>query len=48
VDKKTWNYDTMTDYQIKFAPEREINPKDFVAAWNNTPECRAYGGGSTT
>ncbi len=28
------------DYQITFAPDLALNPSDFVAAWNNTPQCR--------
>jgi len=30
----------MTDYQIRFDPRLEINPADFVAAWNNSPDCK--------
>ena len=30
----------MSDYQIRFDPRLEINPADFVAAWNNSPDCK--------
>ena len=29
------------NYHIALSPELHINPQDFVAAWNDTPECRA-------
>lgn len=29
------------DYHIAFAPGLGLSPQDFVAAWNETPECRA-------
>ena len=29
------------DYHIAFAPNLDVNSRDFVAAWNATPECRA-------
>ena len=28
-------------YHIALAPDLHINPQDFIAAWNHTPECRA-------
>ena len=28
------------DYHIAFAPDLGLNSQDFVAAWNDTPECR--------
>ncbi|OQW90841.1 MAG: hypothetical protein BWK79_18605, partial [Beggiatoa sp. IS2] len=28
------------NYQLVFAPELGINPAEFVAEWNNSPECR--------
>jgi Asp-tRNA(Asn)/Glu-tRNA(Gln) amidotransferase B subunit len=31
----------MNDYQIRFSPQLEIKPADFVAAWNDTQVCRA-------
>jgi hypothetical protein len=31
----------MSDYQIKFSPQLEINPTDFVTAWNESPDCKA-------
>jgi hypothetical protein len=27
-------------YHIAFAPNLNVNSQDFVATWNNTPECR--------
>ena len=30
----------MSDYQIRFSPQLEINPADFVAAWNDAPDCK--------
>jgi len=30
----------MSDYQIRFDPRLEINPADFVAAWNDSPDCK--------
>ena len=29
------------DYHIAFAPDLDVSSQDFVAAWNDTPECRA-------
>lgn len=29
------------DYQIALSPDLDISPEDFVAAWNEAPECRA-------
>ena len=29
------------EYQIAFAPELDLSPADFVAAWNEDPESRA-------
>jgi len=31
----------MSDYQIRFDPRLEINPADFVAAWNDSSDCKA-------
>ena len=31
----------MSDYQIRFDPRLEINSADFVATWNDSPDCRA-------
>jgi hypothetical protein len=31
----------MSDYQIRFSPQMEINPSDFVTAWNESPDCKA-------
>ena len=28
-------------YQIALSPELGLSPEDFVAGWNETPECRA-------
>ncbi|MDM8557351.1 hypothetical protein [Candidatus Parabeggiatoa sp. HSG14] len=33
----------MSDYQIRFSPQLEINPTDFVAAWNESPDCKTVG-----
>ena len=30
----------MSDYQIRFAPQLEINSADFVTAWNATADCK--------
>jgi hypothetical protein len=30
----------MSNYQIRFDPRLEIDPADFVAAWNNSPDCQ--------
>ncbi len=29
------------DYQVALAPDLDLTPAGFVAAWNETPECRA-------
>ena len=29
------------EYQLALAPDLDLTPADFVAAWNETPECRA-------
>jgi hypothetical protein len=29
------------DYQIALSPELGLSPEDFVAGWNETPECNA-------
>lgn len=29
------------NYHIAFAPDLDVNSQDFVAAWNDTAECRA-------
>ncbi|MFC1835831.1 hypothetical protein ACFL2Q_14100 [Thermodesulfobacteriota bacterium] len=29
------------DYHIAFAPDLQVDSEEFVAAWNDTPECRA-------
>ena len=29
------------DYHMAFDPDLGLNARDFVAAWNDTPECRA-------
>ena len=29
------------DYHIAFSPDLGVNPHDFIAAWNDAPECRA-------
>ena len=29
------------DTQLALAPDLDLTPADFVAAWNETPECRA-------
>ncbi|MBN1401466.1 MAG: hypothetical protein JXA74_11555 [Anaerolineae bacterium] len=28
------------DYHVTFAPDLDVRPADFVAAWNEAPECR--------
>ena len=29
------------DYHIAFSPDLDVNSRDFIAGWNETPECRA-------
>jgi hypothetical protein len=29
------------DYQIALSPDLNLTPTDFIAAWNEAPECRA-------
>lgn len=29
------------DYHVAFAPDLDLDSQDFIAAWNDTPECRA-------
>ena len=29
------------NYHITFAPDLDVSYQDFIAAWNETPECRA-------
>ena len=31
------------DYHMAFDPDLGLNARDFVAAWNDTPECHALG-----
>jgi len=31
----------MSNYKITFSPDLKINVEDFVAAWNDEPDCRA-------
>lgn len=29
------------EFHVAFAPDLDVNPQDFIAGWNDTPECRA-------